>query len=187
VGDAAGRLKALERVVELRPDYATALNDLAWTLVTTDVVKPDYAARAVKLAERAVEVKSDSAAYQNTLGVARLRAGDLSGAAEALGRSMELGGGGQAIDWLAMALVEQQLDREDKAREWLAKADAWIEEQTRIDRDTRRFRAEVAAVLDATSPTTEPSERVDTAISSPVDRSGPAVPPNSSGAAQTTP
>ena len=64
-----------------------ALNDLAWLLSTDPDPELRDPARALHLAEEAVRASADHVACWNTLGVARYRAGDWSGAIEALERS----------------------------------------------------------------------------------------------------
>jgi len=52
-----------------------------------------------ELAEEAIALRPDVGGIWNTLGVARYRVGDWSGAIEALNESMDLRSGGDALDW----------------------------------------------------------------------------------------
>src|SRR5262249_6787684 len=117
--------------------------------------------RAVALAGRAVELVPNTGAYRNTLGVARYRAGDWEGAVEALEKSMELRAGGDAYDWLFLAMAHQRLDDAVQARKWYDRAAGWIEgNQVLLEKkkaqgdELRRFRAEAEALLGRAGPRT---------------------------------
>src|SRR5262249_7665534 len=85
-------------------------NDLAWDLVRRPPAQPDDGALAVRLARQAIEWEPDQAAagFWNTLGVAYYRLGDLSSAASALQKSMDLNGGGNPSDWFFLAAIDHQ-------------------------------------------------------------------------------
>jgi tetratricopeptide (TPR) repeat protein len=115
--------------VEYRDHRVNTLNDLAWLLATDPGPDPSTRdpARAVALAEEAIRISPDHDASWNTLGVARYRAGDWTGAIEALERSAlsspdELG---TAFDHYFLAMAWCQLHREDQAGEWLERGTAW--------------------------------------------------------------
>ena len=63
----------------------------------------------------------------NTLGVALYRGRDWKGAIEALGKSMELGRGGNCFDWFFLAMAHWRLGQRDEARTWYDKAVAGME------------------------------------------------------------
>lgn len=67
-------------------------NAHAWKLATDSDVNQRDPAEAVRLAERAVEAEPKNAAYLNTLGVARYRAGDFRGSINALKHSFDVDG-----------------------------------------------------------------------------------------------
>jgi tetratricopeptide (TPR) repeat protein len=129
------RLRAVARWAELAPssrdDYdrwVLALNDLAWLLATSTDPATRDADRAVLMAGRAVREAPGLGACWNTLGMARLRAGDDRGAVEALGRSIDLGPpGGTAFDLLILALALRRLGDEDGARDAFARGAAWAD------------------------------------------------------------
>ena len=103
------------------------------------------------MAERAVQRAPKVGSYRNTLGVARYRAGDNTGALEALDQSMELGSGGNAYDWLFLAMAHRQLEDETSARAWYDKAVAWMEKHKPDDEELKRYRAEAEEVLGLSS------------------------------------
>ena len=100
----------------------------------------------VVFAERAVEMAPQVSTYWNTLGIARYRAGDLERALVDLERSMELRTGGNAYDWLFLAMAQQRLGNEGEARAWYERSIAWME-RADTDPDLDRFRAETEALL----------------------------------------
>jgi serine/threonine protein kinase len=105
-------------------------------------------ARAVALARRAVELDPRQRAYWNTLGWAHYRAGDWQAARADLERSMELAGGGDANDWLALALVCWHQGARDEARSWYDRSARWLETHPVTDElyHARREAAELLGV-----------------------------------------
>ena len=134
---------------DFRDHRIDALNDLAW-LLSTD---PDPALhdppRALHLAEEAVRASADHVASWNTLGVARYRAGDWSGAIEALERSAAHGpdGGGTAFDYFFLAMACRRLNDDGRAREWYEQGVAWAARYRPGHPALERFREEAEALL----------------------------------------
>ena len=64
-------IAAYSKGVELQPDDPPALNNLAWYLATCPEPTLQDAARAVTLAQKAVDRAPQRGSYWNTLGVAR--------------------------------------------------------------------------------------------------------------------
>jgi superkiller protein 3 len=129
-----------------------ALNEFAWFLATSSNVEDRNPARAVVLARKAVELAPKEASYYNTLGVAQYRAGDEKAALAALHRSMELTGGGDAADWLFLAMAHHKLGDREEARKWYDKAAAELEKNgQRLSpadaAEARRFRTEAEELL----------------------------------------
>jgi tetratricopeptide (TPR) repeat protein len=143
-GEAAA---AYGKAVELDPKNAAAHNNLAWILVTSPEAGLRDPKRAAALAERAVALKPDDGASWNTLGVARCRAGDGKGSAEALEKSMALRQGGDGFDWFFLAMARWQLGERDRAREFYDRAVRWMDKNRPDDEELRRFRAEAAGLL----------------------------------------
>jgi tetratricopeptide (TPR) repeat protein len=83
-GDEAGARKRLEDVVRLHPENAAAANDLAWILAS----KGEELPRAARLAEGASRQLTGPETL-DTLGVVRLRQGELDEAVAAFQRALE--------------------------------------------------------------------------------------------------
>jgi tetratricopeptide (TPR) repeat protein len=123
------------------------VNSLAWFLATAENPAHRDPAMAVELAKRAVELSPQSGGIWNTLGVARYRAGEWQAAVDALQKSMELRGGGDAFDWLFLAMAHQQLGNKDEAGKWYDKAVEWRDKNQPNNEEFRRFRAEAEELL----------------------------------------
>jgi tetratricopeptide (TPR) repeat protein len=137
----------IEAMVAEEPDQPETQNNLAWLLATCPAPQLRDPALAVELARKAIE-KTPLARYWNTLGVALYRAGDWSGAIEALEKSEALDAGHYlAFDGLFLAMAHWQLGREPEARTWYDRSVAWMEKNRPPDRELDRFRAEAAALL----------------------------------------
>jgi tetratricopeptide (TPR) repeat protein len=144
------------QALELDPEGARSLNDLAWTLVSCPDAKLRDPNRAVELAKKAVERSPKDGMSQNTLGVAYYRAGNWRTAIQALEKSMELRNGGDSFDWFFLAMAHWQLGEKDEAKKWYDRAVQWLanNKQTnkRYDQELHRFQKEAAEVLDLKSP-----------------------------------
>ena len=97
------------------------LNEAAWRLANCEDREAVDAAEAVALAQQAVAREPEIGPYWNTLGVARYRAGDWRGAVGALERSIALRSGGDAYDWLFLAMAYWQLGEREHAHQWYEK------------------------------------------------------------------
>jgi tetratricopeptide (TPR) repeat protein len=141
------------RALELTP-RSDWQNDLAWVLATCPKAKVRNPARAVVLAQKAVDANPKVGTFWLTLGVARYRAGDFKGAVEAFDRSMALRQSGDAFDWLPLAKAHARLGQPGEARKWYDRAAQWLQKNEKaLARDTwqagelRRFRDEAEEVL----------------------------------------
>ncbi len=137
---------------------AEASNNLAWLLATCPDIEIRDSRQAVKHARTAVEVEPATGNYWNTLGVALFRNRELDRAYEALDRSMQLrGDGGDGFDWFFLAMIDHQLGRKEKAREWYEKAANWYHAQAAPnDGELYRFQLEAAAELGLPKPEPRP-------------------------------
>ena len=147
--------QAIELAMELdlkKKDYDTlvgTLNQLAWRLTTSPAAKGVDPDRAVKLAEKAVQLAPRNGNIWNTLGVARYRAADWPAARTALEKSMTLRRGGDACDWFFLAMAHWQLGNKDEARKWYDQAAGWMQKNKPQDEELLRFRAEAEELLQA--------------------------------------
>jgi Flp pilus assembly protein TadD len=128
-------------------DDPRSLNALAWFLAACPDAAIRDPSRAVELARRATELAPKNGSLWNTLGVARYRVGDWRGAIEALEKAMELRHGGDASDWLFLAMAHWRLGAKDQARGWYERAAAEIATNRTIDEELARFRDEAADLI----------------------------------------
>jgi predicted Zn-dependent protease len=124
------------------PSFA---NELAFMYANVADEKLRDGNRAIRLARYAVG-QEPMAGCWHTLGTALYRAGKWDKALVALGKSMELRSGGNALDFLFVAMAKQKLGEAD-AREWYERGVAWMDEHNSDDDDLRRFRAEAEEAL----------------------------------------
>lgn len=131
---------------------ARDLNNRAWGLATNLDPKNRDPARATKLAKEAVGLEPGNGFYMNTLGVALYRASDWKAAVAALDKSVELRKGGDADDWLFLAMAHWQLGEKSEARKWYDKSVEWMTRKNVKSGETARLRAEVEALLGIEKP-----------------------------------
>jgi uncharacterized protein HemY len=93
--------------------------------------------------------------FWNTLGAAHYRAGDWKAAVTAFDKSMEQRAGGDAFDWLFLAMTHRKLDDPNAARKWFDWAVDWmnkngssLKNNPQIAVELRRFRSEAEDVLE---------------------------------------
>src|SRR5262249_49793945 len=112
----------LLKLTPMVPEGAVACNDLAWLLATC--VEPWFRdpARAVALAQKAVDLIPQFASHWRTLGAAHYRAGNPESALAALKKSMELRKGGDSFDWFFLAMAHGRLGNKEDARKWYDRA-----------------------------------------------------------------
>jgi serine/threonine protein kinase/tetratricopeptide (TPR) repeat protein len=138
---------AYSTLLELVPKDPLTHNNLAWLLATCPDSKVWDPKRAVELAKKAVELAPRGGNYWNTLGVSQYRAGEWKAAITALEKSMELGKGGDSIDWIFLAMAHWQAGERDKAREWYDRAVQWMDKNQPKNEELLRFRAEAETLL----------------------------------------
>src|SRR5262249_6298810 len=153
-----------EEALKVVGDAAGVNDGMAWFLATCTVAKFHDPARAVRLAEKALMVAAkdpllaaNEGDIRNTLGVAHYRAGNWQAAVEALEQSRKLRRGGDAVDWLFLAMAHQKLGRPDDARKCYAQAVQWLEDnrqalaadptQAALAEELGRFRREAEETL----------------------------------------
>jgi tetratricopeptide (TPR) repeat protein len=148
------------KALELEPNNPDLQNNLAWLLATGPEAKLRDPKRAVELAAAAAKARPKEATCWTTLGVARYRAGDWKGAAEALQSALKLfqstsgfqRGVGRSLFFLAMA--QHQLGHHEEARQTYDRALAWLETNRKALREIpwladqlRRFQTEAGELL----------------------------------------
>src|SRR5262249_4238020 len=115
--DAFRRAEAAWRKVT-NPKNARRHGALAWFLATCPDERFRKAEEGVALADKAVALLPKDAPAWRTLGIARLRAGKLGPAAEALEKGLALAKRDDAVAWFSLAVARWQLGEKDKARVW---------------------------------------------------------------------
>lgn len=91
--------------------------------------------------------EGDTARHWSLVGIAQYRAADCAAAIGSLRKSMALASGGDAQQWLFLAMDLQQQGDPVQARQWYDKAVAWIEKVHPGDESYVRFRDEAGKVL----------------------------------------
>jgi tetratricopeptide (TPR) repeat protein len=136
-------------------DNGIVQNNFAWFLATCPAAKYRDPPRAVELAKKAVELMPKAGSHWNTLGVSHYRAGDWKAAMAALDKSREFRKGGDAYDWLFLAMAHRKLGQTKEARKWYEQAIEWLQKNKEaIEKDRTladelgRFRREADEVLD---------------------------------------
>jgi Flp pilus assembly protein TadD len=125
----------------------------AWALATSAHPQERNPARAVELAQKAVELAPTQGVFWNGLGVAHYRAGDWTAALAALENSRRLmPGQRESFNTFFLAMTHWQVGEKEKARQWYEKAVAWMEENAKDNLELQRFRIEAAGLLEFTSP-----------------------------------
>ena len=146
----AGRPKRpslIARLSNWKGTTPTVNNDLAWFLVTSPEPCLRDAARALRLAQKAVTARPESANYRNTLGVAYYRSGDDRAAVAELEKAMSLQAGGTPFDWFFLAMAHWRLGDRDKARMFFDRSVEWMDGRKSQDDELCRIRAEAQAIL----------------------------------------
>jgi eukaryotic-like serine/threonine-protein kinase len=164
IASAQGRheaaLKDFEDAVRRGESDPLALRRLAWFLVTCTDNKYRDPARAVTLAEKAVEMKPFNGAFWYTLGICQYRLGKYDGAKPAFGRALELHDKPSSpleeprlvVDYdryagFFAAMNQWQLGDKEAARETFDAAVAWLNQHAPDDRQLKQFRTEAEALL----------------------------------------
>jgi eukaryotic-like serine/threonine-protein kinase len=138
----------------LRDDWNNArlFNNLAWLLGSSRQTKAPDISLALDLARKSVHLSHKSGAFWNTLGVVHYRSGQWKEAAGALEESMRLRNGGDANDWLFMAMICQRQGQPSQARCWYDRSLAWLKAQTADDRMLSQIRDETECLLGPAAP-----------------------------------
>jgi serine/threonine protein kinase/WD40 repeat protein/tetratricopeptide (TPR) repeat protein len=147
-GAAADRLKAQQ----LEPEDAQLLDNQAWRLLTDPPAQRDAVA-ALKLAQKAVNLAPNAAAYLNTLGVAQYRNEQFPEAIATLEKSLsQRQGQSEAYDLFFLAMCHQKLGQPTRARDCYDRALRWWRAQknlpARDSAELKAFQAEAQACLD---------------------------------------
>ena len=150
-GEFEASFVALSKAIELNPARAKFRNDLSWLLATCVDLRFRNPARAIEVAEKAVELNPKVAIVWNTLGVSHYRNGNYQAAADALQKSLELSQDGTGFttrfDGFFLAMAYLRLGDHQRARDFYIKADTWMQLHKPDDKELQRFREEANELL----------------------------------------
>jgi tetratricopeptide (TPR) repeat protein len=132
LGRFAPALADFQKALPRLPNDAGAHNEAAWLLATCPDLKLRDPRRAVELARKAVQLAPHEGNYWNTLGAAHYRAGDWQPAIDALNKSRELRHGGDALDWVYLAMAYRKLNHPEEARQWYDRAVQWLDANQQV-------------------------------------------------------
>jgi tetratricopeptide (TPR) repeat protein/WD40 repeat protein len=148
-----------QKLLEAFPNSPQVHNELSWLLATCPDPKLRDPARAVQLAQRALDLQEQVGNNWNTLGVAHYRAGNWKAAIEALDKSRAFRKGGDAFDFFFLAMACWQLGQKDDALKWYKQAVEWVEKNSQAlakdpqhTDELRRFRGEAETLLEIKRP-----------------------------------
>src|SRR5262249_25157181 len=140
-------IQMYRKAVETEPKNTETRAQLAWKLV----IAPDETARnpkeAAELIQTAIDADPKTGSYWRTLGVAEYRNNDWQKAVKSLRQSMALQKGGNASDWMFLAMAQWQLGEKRDARDRYDQAVKWIEQNDPKNADLLRFHAEAGSLL----------------------------------------
>jgi rhomboid protease GluP len=139
-GDWAGAIADYRRLLEIGPQDAAVLNNLAWALLEEAPDSLRDAGEAAELAERALALEPEDPYVLGTYGTVKLRAGDPTAAVEYLRRALRAGSGraGEETDRYLLAIALARAGDAEEAKRTLRLA------RERDSRNAYRGEAEAA-------------------------------------------
>jgi WD40 repeat protein/serine/threonine protein kinase/tetratricopeptide (TPR) repeat protein len=132
-GDLGGYRKTCTALMNRfgQTDDGDTANSVAWTCALVPATVDDPA-QLVRLAEKALASDPRQYNYLNTLAAVLCRTGKYEAAVERFGEAIKAHAkGGTAWDWLLLAIAHHHLGHTAEARQWLDKATAWIDGESR--------------------------------------------------------
>jgi serine/threonine-protein kinase len=148
-GQYMSAIRECQEALVLEPDYGYCLQTLAWIYASCPMKSYRNPKMALELAERLAKLESSPQTDTlQILGLARYRMRNYEGAVDALENSVQARAGGDAWDWYFLAMGRWQLGNKKTARRWLAKAQAWTDENAPRDAKLQRFRAEAEELIE---------------------------------------
>jgi uncharacterized protein HemY len=133
----------------LRRQWCDCANDLAWLLANADDPAVKDPGLALSLALITTERYPECSTYCNTLGACYYRTGDFNAAHATLDRSLTLGEGGTAFDYLFLSMAHAQLGDQEQAHRRFADAMRLIEPHQAERSGLRQLCAEAESLLSA--------------------------------------
>lgn len=126
-GEKEAALKEIEQFVADRPQMYYGYNTWASMLIADADENGEYpdAKKAIKLAQKACELRLNHASSVATLGTAQYREGDLKAAFETLKKAEQLGYRVPGI-WLYLSMIHSRNGDTELAQQRIEQAEAWI-------------------------------------------------------------
>jgi serine/threonine protein kinase/tetratricopeptide (TPR) repeat protein len=147
MGRAEDAANVYRSALEVDSKDPTALNDLAWLLVTYPDDRLRDLQQALRLAKKAVELAPQTARHWTTLGVAQYQAENWNEAVATLRKSIELAQGANSYQSFYLAMAYERLDNKEQARNWYARAVEWMEKNRPDHEALVGLRTEAAELL----------------------------------------
>jgi tetratricopeptide (TPR) repeat protein len=145
------------KAAELGSDNPMINNNAAWFSIRFPSGNPESVERAVRWANKVVELAPQKGYAWSTLGVAHYRAGDWKVAIEALEKSEEIDKGKNfSFNGFFLALAHWQLGHHDEAHKWYRKAVEWMKKNRPDDEELIGFRAEAQELFGLNIPAIAP-------------------------------
>jgi serine/threonine protein kinase/Flp pilus assembly protein TadD len=145
-------------VTTLDPDNPAAHNNLAWSMTRFAGPAPFHIERALASARKAVELDGKNWMCWNTLGVAAFRAKDWKSAENSLRKSIDLNGGGGAIDFFFLAMTRWHQGDSKEAQNLFNQGANYFKHNP-ADNELRLFHSEADTLLKQPSPKSNPEKR----------------------------
>jgi TPR repeat protein len=140
--------EALKWYQKVEDADAVDLNNLAWSLATSDDRQTLDITNAVRFASKAVALKP-IANYWNTLGVAQYRAGAFKQAIATLEKSMQSASRSDGWNLFFLAMAHHQLGETDAGRDCFTKGIQWMAQNDPDSQELLQYRNEASVVLGA--------------------------------------
>ncbi len=163
-------IKDFQRVVELAPKNALALNNLATLLAE----RPNQRSVALEMVNRALEVSGREPALLDTLGTIQLRSGEYGQAVASLEEAVA-GGGGDARYYFHLAAAYRHVNRLDKAQHSLERAQDLGLSKSILTSGDQQLLQELEKTLEAASGPPEHDSRTTRRKSMPVSAVVPTI------------
>ena len=150
IGKKPGNSLARRNLRVTKNNLAGTYTNRSWALATAKDPAERDPVKAVELAQKAIDLKSDDANNLSTLGVAQYRVGNWQAAVEALEKADAMIEEGDREHRMFLAMAHWQLGDKERARELYAQGAAWISEHRENSEKQIGFRAEAEELMKIT-------------------------------------
>lgn len=130
----------------MRKYAVNTFNNVAWSMMRPTAFS--FPRTAVAISERAAELTPDEFAFHRTLGIARYRALDYSGAATSITRALARKPDGSITGSLILAMALRKQGKTDEAHTWQAKAAELIQDQESVSEEIKQLEQEAKSLIE---------------------------------------